>query len=167
MRQSIGENSTSEISQTLVLETPQAPLLCTGFEGSVAAVAGNLFDFATGNEKKEVQSTSVQGRNHGHEHNNNGAEKEGSGCLSGAPLLTEHDESTKVPGVFLVGPNVSHGSLSFCFVYKFRQRFGIVSKRICEGLGMDTRAAVTESRKANMYLEDLSCCTAHACGDVC
>ena len=39
---------------------------------------------------------------------------EAKGCLAGAPLLTDEDESTKVPGVFLVGPSVVHGELSFC-----------------------------------------------------
>jgi len=131
-----------EEGTTLVLHTPNPPVLCTGFEGSVAAAAGHLFEFAeSGN-------------------------KEHKGCLDGAPLLTENDESTIVQGVFLVGPTVSHGSLSFCFVYKFRQRFGIVANAICEGLGIDTRAAVDECRKANMYLEDFGCC-GDSCGDVC
>ena len=83
----------------LVVHTAQPPILCTGFEGSVACVARNLFDLADSSE-------------------------EAKGCLAGAPLLTDEDESTKVPGVFLVGPSVRHGELSFCFIYKFRQRFG-------------------------------------------
>ena len=98
-----------------------------------------------------------------------GVEHEGGekkGCLAGAPLLTKNDESTIVPGVFLVGPTVSHGKHSFCFVYKFRQRFAIVANAICEGLGMDTKMAIAECRKANMYLDDLSCCE-DTCGDVC
>mmetsp|Transcript_7038 Transcript_7038/g.20603 ORF Transcript_7038/g.20603 Transcript_7038/m.20603 type:complete len:81 (+) Transcript_7038:314-556(+) len=78
-------------------------------------------------------------------------------------MLTDDDESTAVPGVFLVGPSVSHGDLSFCFVYKFRQRFGIVADKICRGLGRDTAAAVAECRKTNMYLDDLSCCVG-SCG---
>ena len=67
--------------------------------------------------------------------------EQAKGCLAGAPLLTEDDESTKVElsssdhltdrdgvkghasqsqvaGVFLVGPAVRHGEHSFCFVYK-------------------------------------------------
>ena len=68
------------------------------------------------------------------------------------------DESTKTPGVFLVGPSVSHGQLSFCFVYKFRQRFGIVANAICRGLGRDTAEAVAECRRTNMYLDDFACC---------
>jgi putative flavoprotein involved in K+ transport len=80
--------------------------------------------------------------------------------------LTKNDESTKIPGVFLVSPTVSHGTLSFCFVYKFRQRFTVVANSICGGLGIDTRAVVAECRKANMYLDEFSCCS-DTCGDVC
>ena len=156
--------------------TPQAPLLCTGFEGSVRAAASHLFKFAgdedaddeevgKGDDAGEVDEAK---EDLGRRHDRRLDRKHGDGgCLAGAPLLTEHDESAKVPGVFLVGPEVSHGTLSFCFVYKFRQRFAIVAERICEGLGIDTRAAVAESREANMYLDDLSCCTEGACGDVC
>ena len=123
------------------MHTTQPPILATGFEGSVRSSASHLFNFA-------------------------GASDEAKGCLAGAPLLTATDESTKVPGVFLVGPTVSHGELSLCFIYKFRQRFGIVADAICRGLGHDTTAAVAECRRTNMYLDDLTCCEG-ACGDVC
>lgn len=88
------------------------------------------------------------------------------GCLGNAPLLTEDDESTKVPGVFLVGPQVQHDSLVFCFVYKFRQRFAVVANAICQGIGIDTKAAVAECRSNNMYLDDFQTCE-DTCGDVC
>jgi len=123
----------------VVVHTPHPPVLCTGFEGSVASVARNLFDLA---------------------------DPSLGGCLAGAPLLTKEDESTKVPGVFLVGPSVVHGELSFCFVYKFRQRFGIVADAICRGLGRDTTSAVESLRLTNMFLDDLSCCEG-TCGEVC
>ena len=124
-----------------MVHTAQPPVLCTGFEGSVASVARNLFDLA-------------------------GESEVAKGCLAGAPLLTAEDESTKVPGVFLVGPSVVHGELSFCFIYKFRQRFGIVSDAICRRLGRDTTDAVEEARRTNMFLDDLSCCKG-ACGEAC
>ena len=72
----------------------------------------------------------------------------------------------QVPGAFLVGPTVSHGKLSFCFIYKFRQRFGIVADAICRGLGRDTRSAVQSLRVTDMYMDDLSCCES-TCGEVC
>ena len=125
----------------LVLHTAQPPVLCTGFVGSVAAKASHLFKFSD-------------------------ATDEAKGCLCNAPLLTKDDESTIVPGVFLVGPSVSHGALSFCFVYKFRQRFGIVANKIAQDLGKDTKAAVEECRRTNMYLDDFTCCE-DACGNSC
>merc|ERR1719258_680445 len=74
----------------------------------------------------------------------NGGKK--GGCAEGSPLLTLQDESTKTPGLFLVGPAVRHGELSFCFVYKFRQRFGVVADAIARGLGRDTTKAVESCR---------------------
>ena len=76
------------------------------------------------------------------------------------------DESTATPGLFLAGPSVRHGELSFCFVYKFRQRFGVVADAICKGLGRDTTKAVEQCRKMNMFLDDFSCCKS-ACGEAC
>ena len=77
---------------TLVLHTPNPSVLATCFKGSTATAAGHPFAFAEDNDPKK-------------------------GCLGDAPLLTKDDESTKIPGIFLV---VQHESLSFCFVYKFR-----------------------------------------------
>jgi putative flavoprotein involved in K+ transport len=125
----------------LTVHTSQPPVLCTGFKGSVASAASHLFNLADESD-------------------------EAKGCLTGAPLLTVDDESTKVPGVFLVGPTVRHGELSFCFVYKFRQRFGVVANAICCGLGRDTKSAVESCRKMNMYLDDVKCCESR-CGDAC
>ena len=97
------------------LRTPVPPVLATGFEGSAASpLVRNLFAWP----------------------------KSAQGCGMGSPLLTLQDESTATPGLFLAGPSVRHGELSFCFVYKFRQRFGVVADAICKGLGHDTAAAV-------------------------
>ena len=124
----------------LVLHTAQPPVLCTGFHGSVASAASHLFNLESSDAAK--------------------------GCLAGAPLLSSHDESTKVPGVFLVGPTVRHGELSFCFIYKFRQRFGVVANAIAKGLGFETEAAIENCKKMNMYLDDFSCCK-NQCGEAC
>jgi hypothetical protein len=119
-------------------------VLCTGFEGSVVSYASHLFNFTDDSHPAA------------------------KGCLAGSPLLTDDDESTKVPGVFLVGPTVRHGELSFCFVYKFRQRFGVVANTICKRLGRNTASAVDECRKTNMhmYLDDLRFCK-NTCGEAC
>ncbi|MEL6195913.1 MAG: NAD(P)/FAD-dependent oxidoreductase [Myxococcota bacterium] len=103
-------------------ETPVAPLLAHGFEGSHSLVA-DLF------EQRD----------------------------DGFPLLTEHDESTIVPGVFLCGPAVRHDNLIFCFIYKYRQRFAVVAKAIATSLGLSAEA-LEVYRTYGMYLDDLSCC---------
>ena len=75
----------------------------------------------------------------------------------GMPLLTEHDESTRVPGLFLVGPSVRQGTHIFCYIYKFRQRFAVVVNQIAQRLHVDV-APLEEYRRNNMFLDDLSCC---------
>lgn len=125
-------------ADVMVVRTPQRPVLCTGFEGSAAVQASHLFDFPA----------------------------EAKGCLGNGPVLTRNDESTRVRGVYLVGPSVVHGQLSFCFVYKFRQRFAVVANAICTGLGMDTTRAVAECRGADMYLDDFATCEGQ-CSELC
>ena len=75
----------------------------------------------------------------------------------GFPLLSEHDESTIVPGLFLCGPAVRHDRHVFCFIYKYRQRFAVVAKAIATSLGLPAEGLETY-RKWGMYLDDLSCC---------
>ncbi|MCM3701640.1 NAD(P)/FAD-dependent oxidoreductase [Paenibacillus macerans] len=75
----------------------------------------------------------------------------------GAVLLNEYDESTRTPGLFVSGPSVRHESLIFCFIYKFRQRFGVVAGEIAGRLGLDT-SVLDEYRNQGMLLTDLSCC---------
>jgi hypothetical protein len=128
-----------EVGAEVQLRTPQPPLLCTGFAGSARlGVAKDLFAW----------------------------EEEGpaTGCLAGAPLINQYDESTKTPGLFLVGPAVRHSEHIFCFVYKFRQRFAVVADAIARGLGHETQQTVFACRQMNMFLDDFSCCKG-ACGE--
>ena len=74
------------------------------------------------------------------------------------PLLTENDESTVTKGLFLVGPQVRHGDLIFCFIYKFRQRFAVVANQIARRLRVSAKP-LEEYRRYGMYLDDLSCCS--------
>ena len=76
-------------------------------------------------------------------------------------LLNEHDESRKTPGLFLVGPQVRHEDLILCFIYKYRQRFGVVANAIGNKLGMDT-LFLEQYRNEGLYLDDLG-----ACGEEC
>jgi thioredoxin reductase len=75
----------------------------------------------------------------------------------GLPLLSEHDESTVTPGLFLCGPSVRHENHVFCFIYKYRQRFAVVAKAIATSLGLPAEE-LENYRKWGMYLDDLSCC---------
>ncbi len=75
----------------------------------------------------------------------------------GYPALTEDDESTITPGLFVVGPSVRHEDLIFCFIYKFRQRFAVVANAIADHLGLDP-SVLEDYRKAGLFLDDLSCC---------
>ena len=76
----------------------------------------------------------------------------------GFPLLSDQDESTIVPGMFLCGPSVRHENHDFCFIYKFRQRFAIVAQTIASSLDIPTDEFVEAYRSWGMYLDDLSCC---------
>ncbi|WP_088241077.1 NAD(P)/FAD-dependent oxidoreductase [Calothrix rhizosoleniae] len=71
--------------------------------------------------------------------------------------LTEEDESSITPGLFVVGPSVRHSNVIFCFIYKFRQRFAVVANAIAQRLGIDT-TPLEIYRQEGMFLEDLSCC---------
>ena len=75
----------------------------------------------------------------------------------GYPLLSEHDESTITPGLFLCGPSVRHEQHVFCFIYKYRQRFAVVAKAIASSLGL-LAEELENYRQWGMYLDDLSCC---------
>ncbi len=75
----------------------------------------------------------------------------------GFPMLSEHDESTITPGLYLCGPSVRHDQHVFCFIYKYRQRFAVVAKAIATSLGLPAEELETY-RRWGMYLDDLSCC---------
>ena len=64
---------------------------------------------------------------------------------SGDVVLSDFDESTKSSGLFLVGPQVKHINVIFCFIYKFRQRFAIVGKKLVEYLNVSDSKDVLET----------------------
>jgi putative flavoprotein involved in K+ transport len=67
------------------------------------------------------------------------------------------DASTLTPGLFVAGPSLAHREAIFCFIYKFRQRFGVIARAIGERLGVDT-TPLEELREYRFLLDDLSCC---------
>ncbi|CAE7213621.1 unnamed protein product [Symbiodinium sp. CCMP2592] len=109
-----------------IFSTASAPILCVGFQGSVAALVGDLFHWSS------------------------------SDSATSSPVLTDQDESTRTEGFFLVGPSVCHDGLIFCFVYKFRQRFAIVAEAVARRLGKDTHRGIMACRSADMFLDDLA-----------
>lgn len=78
------------------------------------------------------------------------------------PLLTEQDESTLTPGLFLCGPKVNHLNTAFCFIYKFRARFPVVAQAIARRMGLE-EGALEVYRKRGMWADDLAACCTSRC----
>lgn len=75
----------------------------------------------------------------------------------------ESDESTLHSGLFYSGPSLSHRESLFCFIYKFRSRFGIIARTIADRLGLDWEEPLRSWRESGFMMEDLSCCTDCQC----
>lgn len=82
---------------------------------------------------------------------------------NGHPVFSEEaDESTLTPGLFYCGPLLEHRGAKFCFIYKFRSRFGVVASEIAKRLGGDPMPL--DAYEDNGFLnEDLDCCTDCTC----
>lgn len=80
----------------------------------------------------------------------------------GFPLLKEEtDEFYNQDNIYLAGPSVRHDSHIFCFIYKFRQRFGVIVEDILdkEMYNINDIVSLVNNWKQNgLYLSDLSCC---------
>jgi len=80
----------------------------------------------------------------------------------GFPLLNEEtDEFYDKNNFYLSGPSVRHDDHIFCFIYKFRQRFGVIVEDILSKEMYDVNdivSLVTDWKRNGMYLSDLSCC---------
>jgi putative flavoprotein involved in K+ transport len=82
----------------------------------------------------------------------------------GWPLVSEAaDESTLHPGLFYSGPSLRHRGMLFCFVYKFRARFGVIARAIAERLGREWEEPLAMWRERGFLMEDLSCCADCQC----
>ena len=81
----------------------------------------------------------------------------------GLPVFSEEaDESTTTPGLFYCGPLLRHRGSMFCFIYKFRSRFGVVARAIVQRLKADEKP-LTDYQKRGFLIEDLTCCTDCQC----
>ena len=79
----------------------------------------------------------------------------------GYAVLTNVDESEKTKNLFLVGPQVKHGTALFCFIYKYRQRFAVVAEEIAKRNEISLSKideVLNEYKSNNFYLTDLTCC---------
>jgi putative flavoprotein involved in K+ transport len=89
------------------------------------------------------------------------------GCFDwkeGAPVFSEEaDESTRMEGLFYSGPQLRHRGAKFCFIYKFRARFGIIAREIARRLDLEWEEPLKAWRKAGFMNDDLDCCTDCRC----
>lgn len=80
------------------------------------------------------------------------------------PVFTEEaDESPVTEGLFYSGPALRHRGTLFCFIYKFRARFGIVAREIAIRLGLEWEGPLKLWRERGFLVEDLACCTDCRC----
>lgn len=81
------------------------------------------------------------------------------------PIFSEEaDESTLTNGLFYSGPALVHRNALFCFIYKFRARFGVIAAEIARRLNLpDVEKKLEPYAKAGFMNTDLDCCTNCAC----
>lgn len=83
---------------------------------------------------------------------------------SDVPVFTEEaDESPVTEGLFYSGPALRHRGTLFCFIYKFRARFGIVASEIATRLKLEWEGPLKLWRERGFLVEDLACCTDCRC----
>ncbi len=80
------------------------------------------------------------------------------------PVFSEEaDESLRTEGLFYSGPLLRHRQSIFCFIYKFRGRFGVIAREICQRLGLPWEEPLKPWRERGFLVEDLACCTDCTC----
>lgn len=82
---------------------------------------------------------------------------------SSAVFDEANDSSTIVPGLYYSGPALQHRGALFCFVYKFRVRFGIVARDIAQRLRLKWKEPLKQWQQRGFMQEDLSCCADCRC----
>ena len=85
--------------------------------------------------------------------------------LCNLPIFSEEaDESTLTTGLFYSGPALVHRNALFCFIYKFRARFGVIAAEIARRLDLpDIEEKLEPYAKAGFMNTDLDCCSNCAC----
>jgi len=78
------------------------------------------------------------------------------------PQFTEDDESTLHPGLYYTGPSLVQRNSKFCFIYKFRARFGVIARSVARRLGYP-ELNLEDDRRRGFLVDDLECCTDCKC----
>lgn len=78
------------------------------------------------------------------------------------PQFTEEDESTLHEGLYYSGPSLVQRKSKFCFIYKYRARFGVVARAIATRLGHPEPDQEDDKRRG-FLIDDLECCTNCEC----
>ncbi|MEM9226928.1 MAG: NAD(P)-binding domain-containing protein, partial [Verrucomicrobiota bacterium] len=78
------------------------------------------------------------------------------------PQFTEEDESTLHPGLYYSGPSLIQRGSKFCFIYKFRTRFGVIARSVVRRLGYP-EPDLEDDRRRGFFVDDLECCTNCEC----
>ncbi|MGB0372951.1 MAG: NAD(P)/FAD-dependent oxidoreductase [Opitutales bacterium] len=78
------------------------------------------------------------------------------------PKFTEEDESTLYSGIYYSGPSLIQRKTKFCFIYKFRARFGVIARSIVKRLGRP-EPDFEDERRRGFLIDDLDCCTNCEC----
>ncbi len=78
-------------------------------------------------------------------------------------VLSDVDESTNTPGLFLVGPQVRHDNRIYCFIYKFRQRFALIALQITQRLQLDVEWLESSKHGAWGPFGNSECCEGCEC----
>ena len=81
------------------------------------------------------------------------------------PIFSEEaDESTITPDLFYTGPSLVHRNALFCFIYKYRARFGVIAAEIATRLDLpDVEKKLEAYAKGGFMNKDLDCCADCEC----
>ncbi len=79
------------------------------------------------------------------------------------PVFTEEDGSTLHPGLFYSGPSLVQRGSKFCFIYKFRARFGVIARAVADYLGETVSPDLDDYSARGFMIDDLDCCVDCQC----
>ena len=78
------------------------------------------------------------------------------------PKFSSEDASTLHAGLYYSGPSLIHRDSKFCFIYKYRGRFGVIARSIAKRIGYPYNEKEIEVHRG-FLIDDLECCTKCDC----